>query len=53
MKYRLFKIGSSKDYEFRENNLNYEKYAGIDDWKLLAYSFQNERSLVENKFKAA
>lgn len=52
MKHKLFKIGSSKDYEFRENNLNYEKYAGIDDWKLLAYSLQNERALVENKIQS-
>lgn len=49
---KLIKIGSSKDYKNRNENLNAEKYGGIDDWQLLAYSFQKQRALVENAIQS-
>lgn len=32
---QLIKIGFSNDYETRENYLNYQKYGGYDDWKII------------------
>lgn len=52
MQTKLVKIGSAKDYNERIVQLNNESYGGVNDWQLLAYSYQQEAGRIENTIQS-
>jgi hypothetical protein len=44
---KLHKVGSCYDIEQRQQRLNYDSYAGCNDWKIIAYSRSQSMGTLE------
>ena len=48
---KLLKVGCAKDYKKRIFSLNSQHYGEINDWQLVAYSYQDKMGEVEHKIQ--